>query len=649
MLFSFAFAVIWTYNSIRPLSDNKNDKVVGIEIVSDYKIISRNELMVWPAGTMFEQGMAAYFYAADPEVRVEPRIEIEGMEQGFLKGNINSKIILQAVDDKSRVYWSYNMGVVPNQSIYLSKGVTEQPDQLVENARDIVLDIPAAYEIITQIGDELLFQNGIYQMMVISELKVTGTVNGTVVDKTITQILPLELQGTFFTIPKSNDVASNVSLQKSNGNPTPKNLIVEGIQGNPLPVSVTVFLFCLLMILIYIMNNDKSRAAVEHRRFKEWITEGNVEVKDRLTIHILSLEGLVDLAIDLDRRVIFDSKINKYYVLTEDIVYAYDRERPDLENDNRPQLGKLLLDRGLLRPEQLEIGIHYEKKIGSRLGESLMALGFIDEATLYSTLAAQQKMDYYELDPTVAYTDTNWIHKMSIQKAKALMAIPVGHRADGKLVIACSESGKEWVRNALQESFGSDIFLVAARPSVIYEILDRLNYQENNKKGQTDQTVLKSPYERLSREECDHFKESYYRGSIRQELILKASQAVDPIILSQVPEQEAILPWLAGKNYIKSELANLMRSLDKTIQDMDWETRHEKKLPNLIELLINANYLTRETAEWAERERIVQGLSLEQLLLQNYLVSVQTMKHALLLLNTLSSILNKTPMESLEK
>ena len=92
------------------------------------------------------------------------------------------------------------------------------------------------------------------------------------------------------------------------------------------------------------------------------------------------------------------------------MTYIHD---PGLTNpfiDNKQQLGKILIDRGLIQPEQLETGLYYQKRIGCRLGESLIALGFIDETILYSTLAAQQKIAYYELDTKKEITEIGRAH-----------------------------------------------------------------------------------------------------------------------------------------------------------------------------------------------------------------------------------------------
>ena len=397
----------------------------------------------------------------------------------------------------------------------------------------------------------------------------------------------------------------------------------------------------LLIILMLLVNVKGTKAAATHRRYKEWITEGNVEIRDKLSINILSLEGLVDLAIDLDKRVIFDSGVNKYYVLAEDIVYVHDPDHTHSLLENKTQLGKLLLNRGIIIPEQLELGLYYQKKIGGRLGESLIALGFINETTLYSTLAAQQKVDYYELDPVNYSSDISWLDKMSIQKARALMSLPLGVRADGKLVVACSEASREGIKEALQEMFGTQVQITATRPSVIYEVLERLEDWEKEKQSipTADSNNELVPVDRLTGKEREQFTAAYYRGIIQHELLLKAAGLVDSVTLSQIPEQEVMLSWLSNKNIISGEIANLIKGLDEAAEKMDFKARHEKQQPDFINLLLYAHYLTPETVEWVKREQILQGISASRTALYNYLASEETVRNAELLTDTLADIL----------
>lgn len=63
---------------------------------------------------------------------------------------------------------------------------------------------------------------------------------------------------------------------------------------------------------------------VHRRRYAEWISEGNVpEWGGEVVVSMASLEGLVDVAIDTDRRVVYDPDRDVYVVLVDGTRYRY--------------------------------------------------------------------------------------------------------------------------------------------------------------------------------------------------------------------------------------------------------------------------------------------------------------------------------------
>lgn len=634
-------STIWTYLSLKPRKDIDLPQAISLSVIPDYQIISEKSLLTWPKGTVFEQGMASYFYAAEPRIDLSPKIEIAGMEQGLITGTIQLRITLQAVNDQSQIYWSYPMSKTKEQEFVLSHGMPGQDDHDFFITDSIPINVMSAYEQITNISNELMFQNGIFQMIISSEVSVLGTINGSKIEKHITLMLPLTLQQVYFTIPKTEDNISLNSLNITINNSSLEQSLRSLIHDNLMQIIINLALLFIFLILFIVKNRSKEKSAKEHKRFKEWITEGSVEVKDKLKINIFGLEGLVDIAIDLDKRVIYDSRVSKYYVLTEDIIYIYDYERTKEIMDNKQQLGRLLMEQGLLQPEQLEIGLYHQRKIGGRLGDSLMALGFIDDTTLYSTLAKQQMVDYYELDVRREELPNNWLETINLQTARAMMILPLGMRADKKLVIACSEVSREGMKETLEEMFGSDIILVSSKPSAIYEILERIETQLLNNSNSNAGLVANmcEPSRLLTEEEKVQFITFYYRGNLPYGLLIKALGYADSVVLSQVPEQENVLHWTVNKNIVSSEVANLIKGLGKVIETMEWKCRQDKKLPTLLELLMQSNYLMPKTVEWVEHEVILQQLPIDQLLYTNFLASETTIKNALFLLDTMRSLL----------
>jgi hypothetical protein len=64
--------------------------------------------------------------------------------------------------------------------------------------------------------------------------------------------------------------------------------------------------------------------AVTREQYSEWISDGEFPTDlDKQHIYIDSLKNLVDIAIDTNSRIIYDSSIDGYSIVTDDVVYYY--------------------------------------------------------------------------------------------------------------------------------------------------------------------------------------------------------------------------------------------------------------------------------------------------------------------------------------
>lgn len=643
ILILFIASLVWTYFSFLSTPENIQENDISLTASPEYEITSRKEVIPYPYGTIFDLGLATYFYATDPEINVNPKISVSGTGKLLIRGILDSQVILQAIDDEGQIYWKYVMRELPQQGFELSQNTEGEADHESFTSKPIFLNANAAYRLGMQIANELMFQNGTIQMLLTCNIRLNGSSNNTEFEKNMSVSLPLTLQQAGFVLPKPSDAATELSITipKTNVEQIPK--FLSEIRRNSLQLATNFILLILLVFTLFLFRAKQSKMIILHRRFKEWITEGYVEIPDKLVVSILNLEGLVDLAIDLNKRVIYDNIKDQYFVLTEDMVYLYDPDQLKALRESRQKLGKLLTERGLIDIEQLEIGLYYHKKSGTRLGESLIALGFIDEATLYSTLASQNGMDYYEIDTDKEVLFTEWLNQVSIQKARALQILPLGIREDGNLVIACGEIFRSGLHQAMQDMFGSNITLVSSRPSVIYKLLDKLDLRERQQKNLTGQIMQENRnpvIKTLSSQEVKRFQTSYEKGKLDKELFLKALNIVDTSILMQSSEQENALNWLVSKNYLEAEYPNLLKGLDKSVHDLSRKQRGEKIIPLFQNILLNANYLTQETLVAINQRPSFEIISLEQLLIKEYFVSEKTLKKVAIMQERLNELLN---------
>lgn len=76
-----------------------------------------------------------------------------------------------------------------------------------------------------------------------------------------------------------------------------------------------------------VSETERARLAYRRQReeYDEWITTGTVPSESLAdpTVEVDSLEGIVDVAVDIDRRVIDDSDSTRLVVLGEEVNYVY--------------------------------------------------------------------------------------------------------------------------------------------------------------------------------------------------------------------------------------------------------------------------------------------------------------------------------------
>src|SRR4030043_1378952 len=66
-------------------------------------------------------------------------------------------------------------------------------------------------------------------------------------------------------------------------------------------------------------------------------------------------------------------------------------------NREKKRLGDILIQAGMVNPDQLSKAVESQRKTKERLGKCLIRLGFITEENLIKTLAHQLKLNYVNL------------------------------------------------------------------------------------------------------------------------------------------------------------------------------------------------------------------------------------------------------------
>src|SRR5215212_9564517 len=135
------------------------------------------------------------------------------------------------------------------------------------------------------------------------------------------------------------------------------------------------------------------------------------------------------------------------------------------DNEVRPQLGALLLEKGLVTTEQLDHALVERKTNGGLLGETLVRLRYIFEDELARVLAEQFGVPFVNVDTIPV--DAQAARVLPRELGDSLPALPLRFMPEGGLVIAVADPTDEQLIPALQSAIRCPIVLSIATASSI--------------------------------------------------------------------------------------------------------------------------------------------------------------------------------------
>ena len=132
-------------------------------------------------------------------------------------------------------------------------------------------------------------------------------------------------------------------------------------------------------------------------------------------------------------------------------------------------LGTLIFRAGLLGEEQLEDALREGMRTGKRLGEVLIARGWLEERDLGRLLAGQKGLPFVEV--SADDVEPAALDNLSEENAKLQVALPLRYE-DGQLVVAVADPSNELMLENLRRTFGAPPKLVVAPYAELVEVID---------------------------------------------------------------------------------------------------------------------------------------------------------------------------------
>jgi hypothetical protein len=195
---------------------------------------------------------------------------------------------------------------------------------------EFTVDIIEVLETIGTVEQQLDSSEGLVDVRVVSVSELSGTVDSDSVDTTYRSELPIVVS------PSTFRVDNAVTIDE-----THESFETVEVLAEPSPLqaygSIVAFGFVVMLLILVIglrysgytklTDQEQELIAIEQarERFSEWITTGEFpsEREYEQTVLVDSLEGLVDVAIDTNKRVIEDEQLGVSTVLDDTYIYIY--------------------------------------------------------------------------------------------------------------------------------------------------------------------------------------------------------------------------------------------------------------------------------------------------------------------------------------
>ena len=135
------------------------------------------------------------------------------------------------------------------------------------------------------------------------------------------------------------------------------------------------------------------------------------------------------------------------------------------------QLGRLLVERGLLAPDLLEVALAEQQQSRRTLGQVLVEMGAVREDDLIAVLAQQVGFEFVELTPSMVVVEA--AHAIPTELSRRRQVIAVEWRGEA-LVVAMADPSDGATIDELRKASGHDVVAVVATRTAIDSALAAL-------------------------------------------------------------------------------------------------------------------------------------------------------------------------------
>ncbi len=160
------------------------------------------------------------------------------------------------------------------------------------------------------------------------------------------------------------------------------------------------------------------------------------------------------------------------------------------------QLGDILLEGGLVTPDQLDQAVTEQQRLGKSLGRVLVELGMVTESQLVASLAKQIGLQFvdladYPIDPSAAALVPDAV-------CRRHTALPIGYE-DGRLVVAMADPANVFAMDDFRSIAGLEVKAVVATKGDVTAAINRLHRMDTDMEDLTATIEVSDDKDELSK------------------------------------------------------------------------------------------------------------------------------------------------------
>ncbi|HWQ48366.1 MAG TPA: DUF5305 family protein [Methanosarcina sp.] len=341
---------LWTYEASKPVYEDKNEVITSYTHHGSYTytvpVTKANPL--YAEGTTLKMGLPAYYFAISPTLDMSFTYSLEADDPSDIRGKLQTMVV---ATDKEEPGTEGNYG--DNGSEVEGSGKEEKifwqkvfPLKYKEGAdtwtgtsvtRNFSLNVSEIHSIVKDVQNQLECSDDA-TIEIVNRVSYTGKVNGENVQGTKDFVIPLVISSSYYQVPEELEFSQDTNRTKK-----------ISVKSSPTlsTIKIPLLLFLLNLVFVgtiflcvktnkiepdYIEKLEKERS---REPFKEFVSSGKLPV-DRnslIKIEISSLQGLVDAAVDMNSRIIYDSEAGIYFMIHSGVLYIF-FDTPKGENKN---------------------------------------------------------------------------------------------------------------------------------------------------------------------------------------------------------------------------------------------------------------------------------------------------------------------------